>query len=88
MRSHPVSRSDDTGSTLSRLKRIDAGRPDFPGEHLVVLGLGLFLMRAGLRSTTLLRRALFSMAGTALVGRAASGTGGAARVARALKRVR
>lgn len=82
------SRSDGTESTIARLKRIDATRPDFPGEHLIVLGLGLLLMRAGLRGTTVLRRTLFSMAGTALVGRAASGTGGIARVARVLKRVR
>ncbi|SAI28540.1 Uncharacterised protein [Bordetella ansorpii] len=75
-------------STFARLKRIDARRPDFPGEHLVVLGLGLLLMRAGMRGTTLLRRTLFSMAGTALIGRAASGTGGISRLARVLKHVR
>ncbi|WP_260986135.1 hypothetical protein [Bordetella genomosp. 13] len=89
---HPLSRSDslltEDESPVAQLKRIDANRKDFPGEHLIVLGLGLLLMRAGLRSTTMLRRTLLSMAGTALVGRAASGTGGISRVARVLQRVR
>jgi len=71
----------------TRLKEIDASRPDFPGEHLIVFGVGLLLMRAGMRGRTVLRRALLTAAGTALLGRAASGTGGVARVARIVRRL-
>ncbi|WP_313620578.1 hypothetical protein [Achromobacter sp.] len=74
-------------SLLRQLRSIDARRPDFPGEHLIVLGVGMLLMLAGMRSRTLLRRTVITAAGTALVGRAASGTGGVARVARVVKRL-
>lgn len=74
------------GSLARQLKEIDDNRPDFPGEHLIVFGLGALLMVAGMRGRTLLRRAVFTAVGTALVGRAASGTGGIARVARVVKR--
>ncbi|WMD22164.1 hypothetical protein RAS12_07240 [Achromobacter seleniivolatilans] len=71
-----------------RLKAIDDARPDFPGEHLIVFGLGALLMVAGMRGRTVLRRALFTAAGTALVGRAASGTGGISKIARLIRTVR
>lgn len=74
-------------SLVTQLKDIDARRPDFPGEHLIVLGVGVMLMLAGMRSRTVLRRTLITAAGTALIGRAASGTGGVARVARIVKRL-
>jgi len=74
-------------SLLRQLKDIDARRPDFPGEHLIVFGAGVLLMLAGMRSRTVLRRTVITAAGTALVGRAASGTGGIARVARLVKRL-
>lgn len=68
------------------IKDIDAARPNFPGEHLLVFGLGAWLLVAGMRGGTLLKRAAFTAAGTALIGRAASGTGGLARAARVLKK--
>lgn len=74
-------------SLVAQLKDIDARRPDFPGEHLIVLGVGVLLMVSGMRSRTILRRTLITAAGTALIGRAASGTGGVARVARIVKRL-
>ncbi|WP_459615589.1 hypothetical protein [Bordetella sp. 2513F-2] len=74
-------------SPMQRLKEIDADRPDFPGEHLIVFGVGALLMMAGMRSRSVLRRGLFTAAGAAFVGRAASGTGGIARVARVVKRL-
>lgn len=74
-------------SLVRELKQIDARRPDFPGEHLIVLGVGVMLMLAGMRSRTVLRRTVITAAGTALIGRAASGTGGVARVARIVKRL-
>ncbi len=74
-------------SLVAQLKDIDARRPDFPGEHLIVLGVGVLLMLSGMRGRTILRRTLITAAGTALIGRAASGTGGVARVARIVKRL-
>lgn len=75
-------------SPLQRLRAYDARRPDFPGEHLIVLGAGILCLVAGMRSRTFVRGGLFTAAGTALIGRAASGTGGVARVARAFKGLR
>lgn len=89
------SHSDDGFSTpqpnsdtlISRVKKFDENRRDFPGEHLVVFGLGALLMIAGMRSRTLLRGGLMTAVGTALIGRAASGTGGVAKMARMMKRL-
>ena len=39
-------------SLVAQLKDIDARRPDFPGEHLIVLGVGVLLMLSGMRSRT------------------------------------
>lgn len=91
MHTEPVAATPQTESRapslLRQLKDIDARRPDFPGEHLIVFGAGVLLMLAGMRSRTVLRRTVITAAGTALVGRAASGTGGIARVARLVKRL-
>ncbi|RST52344.1 hypothetical protein [Variovorax sp. DXTD-1] len=73
------------GSKIEAVKKMDAQRPDFPGEHLAVLCAGLFLLLTAGRSRSLARRLLAGAAGGALVGRAASGTGGLARVARLLQ---
>ncbi|WP_343718728.1 hypothetical protein [Achromobacter dolens] len=84
-------RPDDGPVTAARpprrLRELDAARPDLPGEHLVVLGLGAWMMLRGMRGATPLRRVLWTLAGTTLVGRAASGTGGIARVARLVRRL-
>lgn len=72
-------------SKIDTLKKMDAERKDFPGEHLAVLGAGLLLLLTAGRSRSLPRRVLAGAAGGALVGRAASGTGGLARVARMLQ---
>lgn len=74
-------------SLARELREIDARRPDFPGEHLIVFGVGVLLMMAGMRSRSVLRRAVITAAGTALVGRAASGTGGIASLARVVQRL-
>jgi len=71
-------------SLNARLRQADAKRPDFPGEHLLVLGAGAVLLLMAGRSRSLVGRTLAGMAGSALVGRAASGTGGLARVVGAL----
>lgn len=73
------------GSRIEAVKKMDAQRPGFPGEHMAVLGTGLLLLLSAGRSRSLMRRVLGGAAGGALIGRAASGTGGLARVARALQ---
>lgn len=74
-------------SWLDAAKAFDARRPDLPGEHLVVLGLGVALLLASGRSRSILGRLVKAAAGGALVARAASGTGGVARVARVIAKV-
>jgi len=70
------------GSRIEAIRKKDARRPGFPGEHLAVLGTGVLLLLTAGRSHSLARRLLAGAAGGALVGRAASGTGGLARIAR------
>ena len=65
-------------SWIATLKEADANRPDMPGEHLIVLGVGLLLMMATGVSRTLIGKALIGAAAGAFIGRAASGTGGVA----------
>ena len=78
----------DKKSWLATLKEFDANRSDLPGEHLVVLGAGLLLLLASGRSRSLLRKALIGAAAGALIGRAASGTGGVTRLAAKIQQVR
>ena len=73
------------GSKIEALKKLDARRPGVPGERLAVLGAGLLLLLKAGSSRSLLRRVLGGAAGGALVGRAASGTGGLARVAQLMQ---
>lgn len=80
----PLRKSEDL---LHRAKEFDQKRADLPGEHLIVFGLGALLLIAGMRSRTVVRRGLMTAAGTALIGRAASGTGGVSRIARMVKRL-
>lgn len=68
-------------SLIKTVKEADANRPDLPGEHLIVLGVGLLLMMATGRSRSLIGKALIGAAAGAFIGRAASGTGGIARLA-------
>ncbi|WP_395318480.1 hypothetical protein [Variovorax sp. UC74_104] len=72
-------------STINEFKRVDAQRADYPGEHLAVLAAGVLLLLAAGRSRSFLARIAIGAAGGALVGRAASGTGGIARLAGALQ---
>lgn len=69
------------GALLVRdVKEKDARRPDLPGEHWIVFGVGSLLMLAGRRSRSTLARLLMMSVGSALIGRAASGRGGIARL--------
>lgn len=67
--------------TYRDLKQADARRPDFPGEHVAVLAAGLLLLLAAGRGRSFLLRTIAGAAGSALIGRAASGTGGVAKLA-------
>lgn len=69
---------------LQALKEADAKRPDFPGEHAIVLGVGVLLLLSSGRSRSFIGKLAKAAAGGALIGRAASGTGGVARVAQAV----
>jgi len=75
-------------SWLAQLKEADARRTDLPGEHLIVLATGVLLLMATGRSRSLIGRALIAAAAGAFIGRAASGTGGVARLAAMLERFR
>jgi hypothetical protein len=76
-----------TTNTLRKiedLKQMDDARPGFPGEHWIVLAAGLGAWLASRRHPSVMVRTLGLMAGTALVGRAASGRDGIARLVRYL----
>lgn len=68
-------------STLQSLQDADAKRPGFPGEHVAVLAAGVVLLVLAGRGRSFLLRTIAGAAGTALIGRAASGTGGVAKLA-------
>lgn len=72
-------------STIKEFKTVDAQRADYPGEHLVVLGAGVLLLLAAGRSRSFVTRIVAGAAGGALIGRAASGTGGIAKLAGTLQ---
>jgi hypothetical protein len=72
-------------SLIKTVKETDANRADLPGEHLIVLGVGLLLLMATGRSRSLIGKALIGAAAGAFIGRAASGAGGVARLASLLQ---
>lgn len=83
----PYFLNDDTmksDSTLKQIKAYDDSRPGIPGEHWLVLGLGLGAWLLTRKHRSFAVRTAGMMAGTALVGRAASGRDGIARVLRYL----
>ncbi|WP_242873768.1 hypothetical protein [Pseudacidovorax intermedius] len=79
--------NDGAHSWVAAAKAFDARRPDLPGEHLAVLGLGVLLLLSSGRSRSLIGRLVKAAAGGALVARAASGTGGVAKLARVIAKV-
>lgn len=66
------------------LKQMDDARPGFPGEHWIVLAVGMGAWLASRRHPSMVVRTLGLLAGTALVGRAASGRDGIAKLVRYL----
>lgn len=63
------------------VKHWDDTRSDFPGEHWIVAVAGLALLMAAGKARTPLKAMLLTAAGSAALGRAASGRGGIARMA-------
>ncbi len=87
MEAEEMQLTDDAASFPGEPGEVARGGRGLSQEHVLVLGLGALLMVAGIRSRGLVWRALLTAAGTALVSRAASGTGGVAKVARVVKRL-
>ena len=78
--------SDETAPSYRQpwwqaLREADARRRSLPGEHAVVLGLGLLALVAAGRSPSLGGRLVKAAIGGALVARAASGSGGVVQLA-------
>lgn len=67
---------------LTRLKQYDDARDDFPGEHWIVLTAGLGLWYLSTKSRSALLELVGMAAATALIGRAASGRNGLAKLLR------
>ena len=73
----PATNPDE--SMFQQLKRMDAQRQGFPGEHWLALGAGLLLLSRAGKSRSMLGRLAGRAAGAALIGRAASGREGLAK---------
>jgi len=67
---------------IKELKAADEARESFPGEHWLVLGAGIAVWLASRRHPSFAVRTLGLVAGTALVGRAASGRDGLSKLLR------
>ena len=79
----PASNSNASSPTsvVKRLKEMDEQRPSFPGEHWIVFAAGAFLMAKAARQRSFIVQSLMLTAGSALIGRAASGRDGLIKVA-------
>lgn len=75
------SRKPSPTSIVQRLKEMDEQRPSFPGEHWVVFAAGAYLMAKAARQRSFIAQSLMLAAGSALIGRAASGRDGLIKVA-------
>ena len=64
---------------LSRLRAFDRRRPGFPGEHFIVAAIGTSLLNSARRRGGI-GRLVATLAGGALLARAASGRDGLARL--------
>jgi hypothetical protein len=72
----------DAKTWTRKVRQADNRRSDVPGEHWVALGAGLLLLWRAARGRSFIGRTLAGTAGSALVGRAASGRGGLERLVR------
>ncbi len=69
-------------SLVARARAHDDTRDSFPGEHWLVLGAGLAVWSLTRKSPSFVVRTVGMVAGSALVGRAASGRDGLSRLLR------
>jgi len=67
---------------VQELKALDQARPSAPGEHWLVLGAGIAAWMITRKSPSFLLRTAGLLAGSALVGRAASGRDGLSKLLR------
>ena len=72
----------DEPSTLEKIKAADEARPGFPGEHWLVLAIGIGLWQVTRKHRNPLVRMAGAMGATTLVARAASGRQGLSKVLR------
>jgi hypothetical protein len=72
----------DGGSTLEKIKAADEARPGFPGEHWLILALGVAVWQFTRRHRYWAVRTAGGLAASALVARAASGRQGLSKVLR------
>ena len=72
----------DEPSALEKIKAADEARPGFPGEHWLVLGLGVALWQVTRTHRNYLVRTLGALGATTLVARAATGREGLSKVLR------
>jgi hypothetical protein len=73
---------DDGASPIEKLKAVDEAREGFPGEHWLVLALGIALWQFTRKDQRWYVRTLGGFAATSLVARAASGRQGLSKVLR------
>ena len=71
-------------STVNQTNRLDTAKSGMPGQHWIALGAGLAAWLLTRKRSSLIVRTAGMLAGTALVGRAASGRDGLAKVIRYL----
>ena len=74
--------SDSALQTIKDIKRLDDARPGIPGEHWLTLGAGVAVWLLLRRARSPVLRTVGSLAGTALLARAASGRDGLAKALR------
>ena len=72
----------DEPSALEKIKAADEAREGFPGEHWLVLGLGIAIWQFTRKDRRWYVRTLGGLAATTLVARAASGREGLSKVLR------
>jgi hypothetical protein len=72
----------DEPSTLEKIKAADEARPGFPGEHWLVLAIGIALWQVTRKHRNYLVRTVGALGATTLVARAASGREGLSKVLR------
>lgn len=69
-------------SPLEKIQAADAARPGFPGEHWLVLAIGIGLWQVTRKHRNVLVRTAGALGASALVARAATGREGLSKVLR------